>query len=106
MPLFLVSCGLQYLDKTALAYAAMLGMNKELVCRGSAFSYTENTPLNVAERQHLVGQEYSWSNSIYEVGFLVASYPVSVGFVKFPLGKYISTFMYSPLNNARIETPR
>lgn len=38
---------------------------------------------------------YSWTSSAFYFGYLVASYPVSLGFVKFPLGKYLSTMMYA-----------
>ncbi|RAH51223.1 MFS general substrate transporter [Aspergillus brunneoviolaceus CBS 621.78] len=72
MPVVFFSFGLQLLDKTSLAFSAVLGMNEDL---------------------NLVGQQYSWSNAVYDVGFLVASYPVSLGFVRFPLGKYLAVFM-------------
>ncbi|PMD15256.1 hypothetical protein NA56DRAFT_650395 [Hyaloscypha hepaticicola] len=40
---------------------------------------------------HLRGQQYSWCSSAFYFGFLVASFPGSIGFVKFPLGKCLST---------------
>ncbi|KAJ5085197.1 major facilitator superfamily domain-containing protein [Penicillium argentinense] len=73
MPLLIVSYGLQYLDKTSLAYSAILGLRKDL---------------------NLVGQQFSWASSIFYIGYLVASYPISLGFVKFPLGKYLSILMF------------
>ncbi|RSL95380.1 hypothetical protein CEP52_012069 [Fusarium oligoseptatum] len=72
MPLLIVSYGLQYLDKTSLAYSAILGLREDL---------------------HLKGQQFSWASSIFYIGYLVASYPISLGFVKFPLGKYLSILM-------------
>ncbi|CAH0025176.1 unnamed protein product [Clonostachys rhizophaga] len=73
MPLLIVSYGLQYLDKTSLAYSAILGLREDL---------------------HLVGQQFSWTSSIFYIGYLAASYPISLGFVKFPLGKYLSILMF------------
>ncbi|KAI9166392.1 transporter [Paramyrothecium foliicola] len=73
MPLLIVSYGLQYLDKTSLAYSAILGLREDL---------------------NLVGQQFSWASSIFYIGYLVASYPISLGFVRFPLGKYLSILMF------------
>ncbi|EAU32662.1 conserved hypothetical protein [Aspergillus terreus NIH2624] len=73
MPLLTISYAFQLLDKTSLSYAAMLGIKTDL---------------------HLVGQQYSWTSSIFYIGYLVASYPVSIGFVKFPLAKFLSLLMY------------
>ncbi|KAF5659126.1 allantoate ureidosuccinate permease [Fusarium heterosporum] len=73
MPLLIISYGLQYLDKTSLAYGAILGLREDL---------------------QLVGQQFSWASSIFYIGYLVASYPISIGFVKFPLGRYLSVLMF------------
>ncbi|KOS47689.1 hypothetical protein ACN38_g1366 [Penicillium nordicum] len=73
MPILITSYGLQYLDKTSLAYSAILGLREDL---------------------NLVGQQYSWTSSIFYIGYLVASYPVSLGFVRFPLGKYLSVLIF------------
>ncbi|KAJ6178139.1 hypothetical protein N7519_008600 [Penicillium mononematosum] len=73
MPILITSYGLQYLDKTSLAYSAILGLREDL---------------------NLVGQQYSWSSSIFYIGYLVASYPISLGFVRFPLGKYLSVLIF------------
>ncbi|KAJ4328668.1 hypothetical protein N0V84_000859 [Fusarium piperis] len=40
--------------------------------------------------KHLKGQQLSWASSIFYIGYLVASCPISLGFVKYPLGKYLS----------------
>ncbi|KAH8429218.1 uncharacterized protein LDX57_006885 [Aspergillus melleus] len=69
MPLLIVSYGLQYLDKTSLAYSAILGIREDL---------------------NLVGQQFNWASSIFYIGYLVASWPISLGFVRFPLGRYLS----------------
>ncbi|KAJ6142194.1 hypothetical protein N7497_011293 [Penicillium chrysogenum] len=73
MPILITSYGLQYLDKTSLAYSAILGLREDL---------------------SLVGQQYSWSSSIFYIGYLVASYPISLGFIRFPLGKYLSVLIF------------
>ncbi|RJE26627.1 Major Facilitator Superfamily [Aspergillus sclerotialis] len=69
MPLLTISYAFQYLDKTSLSYSAVLGIKGDL---------------------NLVGQDYSWTSSIFYIGYLAASYPISLGFVKFPLGRYLS----------------
>ncbi|KAL2826996.1 major facilitator superfamily domain-containing protein [Aspergillus cavernicola] len=69
LPLMFTAYMLQYLDKTALGYTAIFGIQESL---------------------DLVGDHYSWSSSAFYFGFLVASYPVSVCFVKFPIGKFLS----------------
>ncbi|KAJ6099660.1 hypothetical protein N7467_001195 [Penicillium canescens] len=73
MPILITAYGLQYLDKTSLAYSAILGVREDL---------------------NLVGQQYSWTSSIFYIGYLVASYPISLGFIKFPLGKYLSVLIF------------
>lgn len=43
--------------------------------------------------QDLVGQQYSWTSSIFYFGYLFASIPGSYGFVKLPLGKFLAASM-------------
>ncbi|KAJ6148941.1 hypothetical protein N7471_000140 [Penicillium samsonianum] len=69
LPVMFVAYMLQFLDKTALGYTAIFGIQKSL---------------------SLVGDQYSWASSSFYFGFLVASYPVSLCFVKFPIGKFLS----------------
>ncbi|PLN86690.1 permease of the major facilitator superfamily [Aspergillus taichungensis] len=73
MPLLIVSYGLQYLDKTSLSYSAILNIQQDL---------------------GLQGQDFSWASGIFYIGYLAASYPISLGFVRFPLGKYLSVFIF------------
>ncbi|GAA6051464.1 hypothetical protein NBRC10513_000412 [Rhodotorula toruloides] len=56
LPLFLITQTLQYLDKTALNYAKVFGMDKAM---------------------HLTGSQYSWTASIFYIGFLVAQEPAA-----------------------------
>ncbi|KAH6991399.1 major facilitator superfamily domain-containing protein [Ilyonectria sp. MPI-CAGE-AT-0026] len=69
LPLLFVTYILQFLDKTSLGNTAILG---------------------VIQDTKLVGQEFSWLNSAFYFGYLVASYPVSIILVKLPLGKTMS----------------
>nr|XP_018999807.1 uncharacterized protein I203_07693 [Kwoniella mangroviensis CBS 8507]OCF63268.1 hypothetical protein I203_07693 [Kwoniella mangroviensis CBS 8507] len=54
MPMMCISYCIQYIDKSALAYAAVFGVKKDL---------------------GLVGQEYSLLTSLFYIGYLVAEYP-------------------------------
>ena len=66
----------QYLDKSAMGFTAILGLRKDL---------------------HLVGQQYSWASSIFNFGYLVASGPVALIMVRFPVGKFMAVAMYVQL---------
>ncbi|KAB8207549.1 major facilitator superfamily domain-containing protein [Aspergillus parasiticus] len=72
LPLMFVSYLLQYLDKTAMSYTSILGL---------------------LPGTHMNTDQYSWASSAFYFGYMVASYPVSIGFVKFPIGKYLSIMM-------------
>lgn len=69
LPIMAVSYMFQFLDKSALSFTAIMGLTKEL---------------------RLVGQEYSWSSSVYYFGYLVASYPFAHLMVRLPVGKVIA----------------
>lgn len=62
----------QYLDKSALASTAIMGLRDDL---------------------SLTGEEYSWSSGIYYFGYLVASYPAGVLMVRWRVGKFITASM-------------
>lgn len=64
-----VSYMFQFLDKTALSYTSILGLQQDL---------------------HLTGSDYSWSSSIYYFGYLVASYPAAILMVRWRVGKLIA----------------
>ncbi|KAL2219446.1 major facilitator superfamily domain-containing protein, partial [Thermoascus aurantiacus ATCC 26904] len=59
----------QYLDKTALGYAAIMGIR-------------DDTNIN--------NSQYSWTGSIFYVGYLAFEYPHNMLMQKFPLAKYVS----------------
>lgn len=44
--------------------------------------------------QHLVGQQYSWVNSIFYFGYLIAQYPSSILMQKLPIGKYFGGMVF------------
>lgn len=61
LPVMALSYAFQYLDKSALASTAILGLREDL---------------------KLTGDEYSWASGIYYFGYLIASYPAGVLMVK------------------------
>lgn len=56
--------------QNALAFAAVLGMNKDL---------------------GLHGQQYSWLGSIFNIAYLFAEFPTSWLLTRLPIGKYVGT---------------
>ncbi|KAL3476568.1 major facilitator superfamily domain-containing protein [Aspergillus californicus] len=60
---------LQFLDKQSLNYASLLGILEDI---------------------HLVGKQYSWTASIFYLGFIFWSYPTAYLSVRLPIGKYLS----------------
>lgn len=48
---------------------------------------------DVDYQQHLVGQQYSWANSIFYFGYLLAQYPSSLLMQKLPIGKYFGAMV-------------
>ncbi|KAL3464723.1 major facilitator superfamily domain-containing protein [Aspergillus heterothallicus] len=67
MPLIVVAMTLAFLDKNALAYAAIFGLRTDT---------------------HLVGQQYSWLGSIFYFGYLAMQFPNLWLITKFPIGIY------------------
>ncbi|KAL4886717.1 major facilitator superfamily domain-containing protein [Aspergillus karnatakaensis] len=68
LPIFLITYGLQYLDKVALSQATLLNLREDL---------------------NLQGQEYSWTSSIFYFGYFAWSWPSSYLMVRLPLAKYM-----------------
>jgi MFS transporter, ACS family, allantoate permease len=67
MPLMCIIYGLQFLDKTTLSYANIMGLKT-----------STNT----------TGSQYSWLGSMFYFGYLVAEYPASRLMQRLPLAKY------------------
>jgi MFS transporter, ACS family, allantoate permease len=59
----------QFMDKTTLAYAAILGMNEEA---------------------HLSVDQYNWLGTIFYLSYLVFEYPQNLALQRFPVGKWMS----------------
>ncbi|CAK7202171.1 Allantoate permease [Sporothrix eucalyptigena] len=70
MPILCLVFGLNYLDKTSLSYASIMGLKVDL---------------------HLSGSEYNWLGSIFYLGFLVWEYPTNRLMQKLPLARYSAT---------------
>ena len=68
LPLLTISYMLQFLDKQTLNFASVMGLIKDL---------------------DLVGSQFSWSSSIFYIGYLAFSYPASYLMVRLPIGKYL-----------------
>ena len=60
---------MQFLNKTAMGHTAILGLRSDL---------------------HLVGDDYSWANSIYYFGYLVATGPFALLMVRWKVAKIIA----------------
>ncbi|KAJ5710448.1 hypothetical protein N7488_004604 [Penicillium malachiteum] len=69
LPVLTLCYFLQFLDKSALGYAALLGIRADT---------------------GLVGDEYSWINSIFYFGYFFWSFPTSWLILRVPIGKYLA----------------
>lgn len=67
MPMLCLVYGLNYLDKTTVSYASIMGLKTDL---------------------NLVGQEYSWIGSMFYFGYLFWEYPTNRLLQRLPLGKW------------------
>ncbi|KAK7744108.1 Allantoate permease [Cytospora paraplurivora] len=67
MPLLCLVYGLNYLDKTTVSYASIMGLKTDI---------------------GLVGQEYSWIGSMFYFGYLFWEYPTNRLLQRLPLGKW------------------
>ncbi|KAI4113407.1 MAG: hypothetical protein LQ338_008181 [Usnochroma carphineum] len=72
MPLLCVIYGLNYLDKTTLSYASVMGIKKDI---------------------NLVGDDYQWLSSMFYFGYLAWEYPTNRLLQRLPLAKYSSFCM-------------
>ncbi|BFZ59824.1 Allantoate permease [Saitoella coloradoensis] len=67
MPIMCLIYCLQFLDKTSISYASVMGLRTDT---------------------HLVGQEYSWLGSVFYLGYLAWEYPTNRLMQRLPLAKY------------------
>ncbi|KAK7747233.1 hypothetical protein SLS53_001486 [Cytospora paraplurivora] len=68
LPFLCVTYALQFIDKSSLSYSSVYGLIKD---------------------NHLVGQEYSWTSSIFYFGYLIAEYPGLLMLQRFPVAKFL-----------------
>ncbi|KAM3502271.1 hypothetical protein MY11210_009118 [Beauveria gryllotalpidicola] len=73
LPIMAMCYMFQFLDKSALSLTAILGIREDLGISGSA---------------------YSWANSVYYFGYLIASYPAAALMVRLPTGKTIAASIF------------
>ena len=67
MPLMCIIYALNFLDKTSLSYASIMGIKNDL---------------------HLIGDDYQWLSSMFYFGYLAWEYPTSRLLQRLPLAKY------------------
>ena len=80
LPIILLTYGLQYLDKQGINFASVFGLLKG---------------------NHLHGQDYSWTSSIFYFGYLVAQYPAGYAMQRLPLGKFLASVTLGQSSSAR-----
>lgn len=68
--------GLNYLDKTTLSYASIMGLK------------TPPSSNKLESGIGLTGSEYSWLSSMFYFGYLAWEYPTNRLLQHLPLGKY------------------
>lgn len=68
LPFLCVTYALQFIDKTSLGYSSVYGL---------------------LDDTHLVGQQYSWTSSIFYFGYLFAEYPGVAILQRFPVAKFL-----------------
>ncbi|KAG7405078.1 putative transporter [Fusarium oxysporum f. sp. rapae] len=73
LPLMACTYVLNYMDKVALSEASIFGIKEDL---------------------NLVGQQYSWSSSIFYLGYLVWQYPSSLLMQKLHIGRYFGVMIF------------
>ncbi|KAI7759721.1 hypothetical protein LZL87_009044 [Fusarium oxysporum] len=73
LPLMACTYVLNYMDKVALSEASIFGIKEDL---------------------NLVGQQYSWSSSIFYLGYLVWQYPSSLLMQKLHIGRYFGGMIF------------
>ncbi|EPY50132.1 major facilitator superfamily transporter [Schizosaccharomyces cryophilus OY26] len=76
LPVMCITYGVQYLDKTAVSYAAVYGMK---------------------ESAHLSGSAYSWLSTIFYLGYMIAQYPAGYLLQRYPIHLFLFTasFLWS-----------
>ncbi|KAH7024357.1 dipeptide transmembrane transporter [Microdochium trichocladiopsis] len=73
LPILAITFGLQYLDKVSIGYSAVYDMIPDL---------------------GLVGQQYSWANSLFYFGYLAGEVPANFLMQKLPIGKFVAVNIF------------
>jgi len=73
MPVLMLAWGLNYMDKTALSYASIMGIKTDI---------------------NLSASDYSWLGSMFYFGLLVWEYPTSRLLQRLPLAKYSASCVF------------
>lgn len=68
LPFLCITYALQFIDKTCLGYSSVYGI--------------------IADN-HLAGQQYSWTSSIFYFGYMMAEYPGIAILQRFPVAKFL-----------------
>ncbi|CAI6335246.1 unnamed protein product [Periconia digitata] len=76
MPIMCLVYGLNYLDKTTLSYASVMGLR------------LPSSDDKLKSGIDLTGSEYSWLGSMFYFGYIIWEYPTSQLLQRLPLGKY------------------
>ncbi|KAF9772714.1 hypothetical protein IL306_009569 [Fusarium sp. DS 682] len=90
LPMMACTYILNYMDKVALSEASIFGIKEDLV--KSSAKPKGSSPLTSG--QNLAGQQYSWSSSIFYLGYLVWQYPSSLLMQKLPIGRYFGVMIF------------
>ncbi|KAF2859504.1 putative MFS allantoate transporter [Piedraia hortae CBS 480.64] len=67
MPMMCIVYGMNYLDKTSMSYASIMGLRTDI---------------------HLKGSNYQWLSSLFYFGYIAWEYPTNRLLQRFPIGKY------------------
>jgi ACS family allantoate permease-like MFS transporter len=80
--------GLNYLDKTTLSYASIMGLEADLNLKGSVSS--PPPPVRTLNLSSFNIQNYQWLGSMFYIGYLVWEYPTNRLLQRLPLAKWSS----------------
>lgn len=69
LPLICLLYAIQYMDKTSINYASIMGLR---------------------EYYHMHGNQYSWCGSAFYLGYLIFEFPMSLALQRFPVSKFIA----------------
>ncbi|MBW0514979.1 hypothetical protein O181_054694 [Austropuccinia psidii MF-1] len=74
IPLIMATYFVQYMDKSSLGHAMILGLPKDI---------------------SLTDSQYNWLGTIFYVSYLLFEYPQNLGLQRFPVGKYLALNIFA-----------